>query len=331
MAIASAPSSCTGPSLVQLLPAARWRPSASPPSPASLHHGCWSAPRSRQILGKSQASAVVAACAFAAGLRQAQVACRPRYQCACEGAAAAPPKRRRRRRKEVPQPSSKRSDRMSEMLTLNTCDCNLILDTVIEIDELLTPEQARVLLDAARATAEQKGWGGAASEGKGKERQLVKVKDLLSAAAKKIFEDFLIEPMAETISEYFELPQEDLKVEDAAIVRYATDAVRKMPAHRDGSIVSAIISLSSETDYVGGGTEFQDGSVYRPAAGGAIVFGGQRLHSGAEIFRGARYICTVYFKCGGLSCRELAVQKDKEEEGDPGIWGGIRDLLGANT
>ena len=80
--------------------------------------------------------------------------------------------------------------------------------------------------------------------------------------------------------------------------------------------------LASRSDYVGGGTEFMDGSVYRPSqgatgalrvakhsrqiavlglaeaqsfrqkgsffSGGGILFGGQRLHGGVEIVRGAR-------------------------------------------
>ena len=96
-----------------------------------------------------------------------------------------------------------------------------------------------------------------------------------------------------------------------------------MQFHRDGSIVSAIITLSNEKDYVaclalaqfldtyvalfvlkgfltkpqkvkllagdvkpaevGGGTEFMDGTVYRPAQGGGILFGGQRLHPGLQV------------------------------------------------
>ncbi|CAL1150311.1 unnamed protein product [Cladocopium goreaui] len=156
----------------------------------------------------------------------------------------------------------------------------------------------------------------------------VKIRDLSSTAAQKIFQDKLAEPLIDAIGEYFELPKGDVSVDDAFIVRYATDSQRGLAFHRDGSIVSAIISLSDERDYVGGGTQFMDGSVYRPSQGGGILFGGQRLHGGVDITRGARYICTIFFKCGGLSCRDLAVLKDKEEEGDPGIWGTIADVLG---
>eukprot|EP00435_Cladocopium_sp_Y103_P040369 s571_g11.t1 len=156
----------------------------------------------------------------------------------------------------------------------------------------------------------------------------VKIRDLSSTAAQKIFQDKLAEPLIDAIGEYFELPKGDVSVDDAFIVRYATDSQRGLAFHRDGSIVSAIISLSDERDYVGGGTQFMDGSVYRPSQGGGILFGGQRLHGGVDITRGARYICTIFFKCGGLSCRDLAVLKDKEEEGDPGIWGAIADVLG---
>ncbi|CAJ1389086.1 unnamed protein product [Effrenium voratum] len=156
----------------------------------------------------------------------------------------------------------------------------------------------------------------------------VKIRDLTSTAAQKIFQDKLAAPLIEAIGQYFELPKENVTVDDAFIVRYATDSQRGLAFHRDGSIVSSIVTLSNESDYVGGGTEFMDGSVYRPSQGGGILFGGQRLHGGVEIVRGARYICTIFFKCGGLSCRDLAVKKDKEEEGDPGIWGAIANIMG---
>eukprot|EP00439_Symbiodinium_sp_Y106_P031862 s7445_g3.t2 len=156
----------------------------------------------------------------------------------------------------------------------------------------------------------------------------VKIRDLKSTAAQKIFQDKLAAPLIEAIGEYFELPPKSVVVDDAFIVRYATDSQRGLSFHRDGSIVSSIVTLSDENDYVGGGTEFLDGSVYRPSQGGGILFGGQRLHGGVEIERGARYICTIFFKCGGLSCRDLAVKKDKEEEGDPGIWGALANIMG---
>eukprot|EP00439_Symbiodinium_sp_Y106_P027077 s7445_g3.t1 len=158
--------------------------------------------------------------------------------------------------------------------------------------------------------------------------QDVKIRDLKSTAAQKIFQDKLAAPLIEAIGEYFELPPKSVVVDDAFIVRYATDSQRGLSFHRDGSIVSSIVTLSDENDYVGGGTEFLDGSVYRPSQGGGILFGGQRLHGGVEIERGARYICTIFFKCGGLSCRDLAVKKDKEEEGDPGIWGALANIMG---
>eukprot|EP00913_Durusdinium_trenchii_P032091 g30051.t1 len=63
----------------------------------------------------------------------------------------------KRRRKVELQASS--STGMSDMLTLNTCDCDLILDTVVEFEDLLRPNEAMALLEAARVTAEREGWG----------------------------------------------------------------------------------------------------------------------------------------------------------------------------
>eukprot|EP00439_Symbiodinium_sp_Y106_P043347 s2203_g5.t1 len=60
------------------------------------------------------------------------------------------PKRLRRRRR-VPK-SKPQTEITSDMLTLNTCNCDLILDTVVEFEDLLAPNEARALLDAARDT-----------------------------------------------------------------------------------------------------------------------------------------------------------------------------------
>ena len=288
------------------------------------------APHPRLCAREAPRQAVLSSFCFPAVTTAAVAAARTRSTRAKRGTArraveGAPPVRRRRRKvpleRDVPAESAP-----SDMLKLNSCNCDLILDTVVEFEDLLRPNEAMALLEAARVTAEREGWGAATHKKYGTKD--VKIRDLSSTAAQKIFQDKLANPLIDAIGEYFELPKEDVSVDDAFIVRYGTDSQRGLAFHRDGSIVSAIITLSDERDYIGGGTEFMDGSVYRPQQGGGILFGGQRLHGGVDITRGARYICTIFFKCGGLSCRDLAVLKDKEEEGDPGIWGNIADFLG---
>ncbi|CAE7723426.1 INP53, partial [Symbiodinium sp. CCMP2456] len=81
--------------------------------------------------------------------RRAQALSRSRIGRASAEVEEAPKRLRRRRR--VPK-SKPQTEITSDMLTLNTCNCDLILDTVIEFEDLLAPNEARALLDAARDT-----------------------------------------------------------------------------------------------------------------------------------------------------------------------------------
>eukprot|EP00930_Biecheleria_cincta_P024210 TRINITY_DN17355_c0_g1_i2.p1 TRINITY_DN17355_c0_g1~~TRINITY_DN17355_c0_g1_i2.p1 ORF type:complete len:314 (-),score=54.63 TRINITY_DN17355_c0_g1_i2:46-987(-) len=250
----------------------------------------------------------------------------------CLRCVAEAPSRQRRRRRRQPSAVTEQTGLVSDQLSLNTCDCELILDTVLEMD-LLTPEESLVLCDAARVTAERSGWGAQSHDNHATKD--VKIRNLISSAAIAIFEKKVAEPMMEAITEHYQIPRKLLRVEDAFIVRYAIDSQTSLGYHRDGSLVSAIVTLSNPKDFVGGGTAFRDGSLYKPEQGSGIVFAGQRLHCGCEITKGARYILTIFFQCGSLSCRAEAVQRDKEDdkerrdsEGGPGVWGGIADMLG---
>eukprot|EP00435_Cladocopium_sp_Y103_P030198 s311_g7.t1 len=73
----------------------------------------------------------------------------------------APPLRRRRRKVPLEQTLETSESAPSDMLTLNSCNCDLILDTVVEFEDLLRPNEAMALLEAARVTAEREGWGAA--------------------------------------------------------------------------------------------------------------------------------------------------------------------------
>ncbi|CAE7474041.1 unnamed protein product, partial [Symbiodinium necroappetens] len=93
--------------------------------------------------------------------RRAQALSRSRIGRASAEVEEAPKRLRRRRR--VPK-SKPQTEITSDMLTLNTCNCDLILDTVVEFEDLLAPNEARALLEAARVTAETNGWGAATHE-----------------------------------------------------------------------------------------------------------------------------------------------------------------------
>lgn len=253
-------------------------------------------------------------------------------RCIAEEIAEAPSRQRRRRRKKPSAASEQTGLASSDELSLKSCDCELVLDTVLEMD-LLTREESLVLCDAARVTAERNGWG--AESHANHETKDVKIRNLISSAAIAIFDKKVADPMMEAIAEHYQVPRSRLRVEDAFVVRYGMDSQTSLGYHRDGSLVSSIVTLSNPGDFVGGGTAFRDGSLYKPEQGSGIVFSGQRLHCGREITKGARYILTIFFQCGSLSCRDEAVQRDKEDdkerqdsEGGVSVWGGIADMLG---
>jgi len=205
------------------------------------------------------------------------------------------------------------------------CDCDLIYDTVVEMEDILTEDECEILIQAACDRAAKVGWGEVRHANFA--TQDVKVWNMDSAMAVRIFRVRLVEPMRIQIAEKFGLPLPAVQVDDGFVVRYTEGAQTSLRFHRDGSIVSAIVSLSEPSDYEGGGTAFKDGSVYRPGKGCGILFGGQRLHAGVEITGGTRYICTLFFKCGEFSCRDVAEARDTEVVGEK-FWGEMNDFFG---
>lgn len=232
-------------------------------------------------------------------------------------------KRRRRRRRRRPAGDLLADPVLAETLTdvidkdayVNpikelTCDCEHILETVVEVDDAVTPEECDILIDAARRKASKIGWG---AEAHAKyPTQDVKVKSL-PPAAQSIFKARFVDPMRGFIAEHFDLPEAYINIADGFIVKYDEKGQTSLSMHRDGSIVSGIFSLSPGDEYEGGGTVFSDGAAFRPEQGGGILFAGQRRHGGLPILSGTRYICTLFFSCGELSCRECAVKQDEGE------------------
>mmetsp|Transcript_168091 Transcript_168091/g.534800 ORF Transcript_168091/g.534800 Transcript_168091/m.534800 type:complete len:323 (+) Transcript_168091:222-1190(+) len=248
----------------------------------------------------------------------------------------APPVRRRRRIAPPPAPAAapptaveteeeEEEDDAAPAPRKVSCDCDLIYNTIVEIEDLLTPEQCDYLIKRARLRAARIGWG-AETHGNYSTED-VKVWKLGDEEALRIFNDEIAETMMNGIAMHFGLPRNVVCVEDAFIVRYTMGAQTSLAFHRDGSIVSGIVSLSEPNEYQGGGTKFKNGKIFRPPKGSAILFGGQREHSGVEVTGGTRYICTLFFKCGGYSCRDYAESKDAEQDKD-NLIGEVKNMFG---
>mmetsp|Transcript_46455 Transcript_46455/g.92229 ORF Transcript_46455/g.92229 Transcript_46455/m.92229 type:complete len:351 (-) Transcript_46455:62-1114(-) len=222
---------------------------------------------------------------------------------ASEEGGAEPPRPRRRRRRKVPQGD------VAVQESVDLCDCDLILDTVLEVEGMLTPNQCDELIFAAQKRARKMGWKEDAHEYA--KTDDVKIWNLESPKALTAFRNHLVKPMKDLIAEHFKLPERLIEVQDGFVVRYKEGKQTALDYHRDGSVISAIVTLSEADEYEGGGTMFRDGSTYRPEQGSAIIFPGQLEHCGLKITSGTRFICTMFFKVGCLSCRDEAVARDR--------------------
>jgi len=179
-----------------------------------------------------------------------------------------------------------------------------IASMTLQASDILTANECTLFIDAAQQRAERVGWG--------EERhndyvtEDVKVWNLEEPRAHELFQQQVEGPLCDALACGYGLSRELLRVSDAFVVRYALGAKQSLDYHRDGSVFSGIISLSAGTDYVGGGTLFEDGDFQRPERGDGILFFGQRGHAGKEITAGSRFILTLFFDYDGFSTEELA-------------------------
>jgi len=204
---------------------------------------------------------------------------------------------------------------------------------VLEVEGMLTAEQCDELIIAAERRARKVGWQEVVHQNARTED--VKIWNIDSPLAINIFRKHLVKPMKEMIAEHFKLPERLIEVDDGFVVRYTEGRQTGLDFHRDGAVVSAIVTLSEPDEYEGGGTVFRDGSRYNPGQGGAIIFPGQLQHGGLKITSGTRFICTLFFKCGRLSCRDEAVERDNGYPKlsinlgqDEGVFGQLSGLFG---
>jgi hypothetical protein len=88
--------------------------------------------------------------------------------------------------------------------------------------------------------------------------------------------------------------ENDLSIKEAFIVKYEEGKQTSLDFHTDDSDISAIILLSDENSFMGGGTQFETGLNVYPNQGDMIVFGSAYKHKGIEIKSGVRMILTFF-------------------------------------
>ena len=86
--------------------------------------------------------------------------------------------------------------------------------------------------------------------------------------------------------------------DDVFVVKYSADAQRALVAHQDAGDVSFMVALSDRSDYVGGGTRFEDRDVVHCDAGRVLTFLAALSHRGVAISRGCRYLLVGFCKVG---------------------------------
>ena len=104
-----------------------------------------------------------------------------------------------------------------------------------------------------------------------------------------------------------------LAINDLFYVRYDGDregAQTSLEAHRDGSLVSFSIALTSPESFVGGGTRFVGADkVMRPTTSGDLVaHSGKIVHAGEPVTAGVRDILVGFVTVSGSRINQVGMQ-----------------------
>jgi hypothetical protein len=159
-----------------------------------------------------------------------------------------------------------------------------------------------------------------------------------------------------TLAHLYDFRQSELEVCDLFVVRYTTgtgSSIRdqsKLPAHRDGNLLSFNILLSDPNiDFKGGGTHFfsslsskntssykassslqqshqqrqhckpYQGSTVQPEQGDITIHCGKLLHEGAQISQGTRYIIVGFIDVTSDKLDDVYLNSDAPNQSKQGI------------
>jgi hypothetical protein len=85
-------------------------------------------------------------------------------------------------------------------------------------------------------------------------------------------------------------------IRDIFIVKYEVGYQDHLEMHTDGSSITVNILLSDPTNFVGGGTYFEDGITVTLEQGDMIMHSGKTRHSGLKITEGKRYLLVFFIE-----------------------------------
>ena len=85
-----------------------------------------------------------------------------------------------------------------------------------------------------------------------------------------------------------------INIIDVFIVKYDMDTQQTLEQHTDDSDMSVIISLSDKSNYIGGGTKFENGFIVKQDQGDILMFPSKFRHEGLPITSGTRYLLVFF-------------------------------------
>lgn len=165
------------------------------------------------------------------------------------------------------------------------------------VESLLTPEDCQALIDIAiDYTNQNGGW----QTDRHKEYQTTDID--VAVVGEALLEQcnrLLKDTFWPALSRLFGLPIQDLACEDLFLAKYSSDegdGQISLPAHRDGSELSFVVTLNKE--FQGGGTQFVHSkvTVAPDVPGTCVLFCGRLLHRGLKITKGTRYILAGFVR-----------------------------------
>lgn len=170
---------------------------------------------------------------------------------------------------------------------------------------VLTPSECLEIIQASEEVSKIKGYTSRDAQ--------VTTKDQLVSNLPKSLQNTIHKALKYSVQQYILFTNDTMKFDNTYpdkkslfVIRYdmEKDGQIECKPHYDTTdmeSISVVISLSPETDYEGGGTEFYErplnSKVARPPIGHAVVFKGSKLyHGGVPIRSGKRFVLVALFE-----------------------------------
>lgn len=91
------------------------------------------------------------------------------------------------------------------------------------------------------------------------------------------------------------LPKDtEFNIKDIFVVKYSENAQNSLSLHHDGSFITVNILLNDVSEFEGGGTYFNDGTIVFLEQGDMLIHSGKIKHAGMQITKGKRYLLVAF-------------------------------------